>query len=66
VGGGAGGAGAGDGVDGNHLAWRNNIPVTPGQTVLCTYIGQPGGTGAARLIWGDGRSYPDDAGDVTP
>lgn len=66
VGGGAGGTGAGDGVDGNHLAWRNAIPVTPGQTVLCTYIGQPGGTGAARIMWGDDRSYPDDAGDVTP
>lgn len=65
VGGGAGGVVAGDGVDGNHLAWRNAIPVTPGQTVLCTYIGQPGGTGAARIMWGDDRSYPDDAGDVT-
>jgi hypothetical protein len=49
---------------GNHLAWRNNIPVTPGQTVLCTYIGQPNQTGAARIIWGDDRSFPDNAGDV--
>ena len=59
-----GNGGTVNGSPGNHLAWRNNIPVTQGQVVLCTYIGQSGQTGAARLMWGDARSYPNNAGEV--
>lgn len=53
-----------NGRPGNHLAWRNDIPVNPGQVVLCNYIGETGQTGAARIIWGDDRSFPDNAGDI--
>ena len=59
-----GSSGTVNGAPGNNLAWRNNITVTQGQVVLCTYIGQSGQTGAARIMWGDARSYPSNAGDV--
>jgi hypothetical protein len=50
------------------LGWKNNIPVTPGQsyTVVVGLGGATdgpnfsgnGGNGAARIIWGVGRAYP--------
>ncbi|MBS0414340.1 MAG: hypothetical protein JSR68_08205 [Proteobacteria bacterium] len=65
-GGGNGGtpvSGSQDGTIGADLAWRNAIAVTPGQSVVCARVAG-GSSGAARIIWGDGRSYPDNAGDV--
>lgn len=53
---------------GGGLGWKNNIPVTPGQsyTVVVGAGGNTdgpnfsgnGGNGAARIIWGAGRAYP--------
>lgn len=65
-GGGNGGApvaGSENGTAGADLAWRNAISVTPGQSVVCTRVAG-GSSGAARIMWGGGRSYPDNAGDV--
>lgn len=52
------------GQPGNNLAWRNAIPVKPGDVLTCEYIGHTGNTGAARVIWGAGRSFPHNARDV--
>lgn len=58
---------------GGGLGWKNNITVVPGQsyTVVVGAGGVrdpgvsagvgfcgPGGSGAVRIIWGDGRSFP--------
>ena len=64
------GAATGNGRGGN-LRWRNDIPVTPGETLTVTLISTaPNGNGqnnAARIMWGnDGRSYPSNAGDSVP
>lgn len=54
---------------GGNLRWRNDIPVTPGETLIIRstpgmwynnnnlpqYIGSPGGV---RVMWGKGRTYP--------
>jgi hypothetical protein len=58
---------------GGGLRYRNNIAVVPGQqlTVTVGKGGRPdntnggggrGGQGAVRVIWGDGRSFPFNAG----
>lgn len=52
---GAGGAG----VFGGALAWKNNIPVTPGQTITVNAAG-----GRVKLVWGAGMSYPNNAASV--
>lgn len=69
-GGGNGGATSFDGgSNGGALAWRNNVAVIPGQVVTATIYtppanSAPNGRGAARIMWGGGRSYPNNAGDV--
>lgn len=52
---------------GGALAYKNNIAVTPGQSVAITIPAALGGAGAAavRIIWGAGRSFPStNTGDV--
>ena len=66
-GGGIGGTGYGaDGYPGANLRWKNNIAVTPGQTFTIYLAAQPGidGPSAVRVMWGGGRSYPSNAGNV--
>ena len=62
---------------GGGLAYANSIPVSPGELltvvagaggtggyVIGSYYGlygAPGGKGAVRIIWGDGRSFPSNA-----
>lgn len=58
---------------GGNLRWRNDIPVTPG-SVISIYSDQsplggylvytPGGAPGVRIMWGGGRSYPSNAGDL--
>jgi len=68
--GGSYGGGCGGGVGaggGGALSYVNNYTVTPGAT-YAVHIGQggkvvggaggPGGAGAVRIIWGNGRSFP--------
>lgn len=43
-------------VRGGALAWRNNVAVTPGQVLSIYATG-----GRVRIIWGAGRSYPNNA-----
>lgn len=54
-------------VRGGALSWRNSIPVTPGE-VLTISIGARSsansGPGAIRILWGGGRSFPSNAGDM--
>ncbi len=73
-GGGGGGssvnAGGGGGGAGGGLVWKNNIDVNPGETYT-VIVGEGGDSGASyasngrggavRIIWGDGRSFPDNA-----
>ena len=40
---------------GGALSYKNNVPVTPGQTVS---IAIGGTNGAVRIIWGPGRAFP--------
>ena len=73
-GGGAGGHGSqrtgsgayGGGINngGGKLRYLNDITVTPGETL--TIAGSAGGgmIGAARIMWGGGRSYPSNALDM--
>ena len=59
------------GGQGGALAYKNNISVTPGQTItlsipetLSTPAG-PAGPAAVRIIWGAGRSFPStNTGDI--
>lgn len=58
----------GSGGKGGNLRWRNAIPVTPGETLNIAFPVQglsaaPFGT-AIRIIWGGGRSFPLNAGDM--
>jgi hypothetical protein len=64
-GGGCGGGLGGGG--GGALCYLNNYPVTPGATYNITVgggfkitgnTGGPGGSGAVRVLWGNGRSFP--------
>ena len=73
-GGGAGTASGNNyGGGGGGLGWKNNIPVTAGQTYTVVVgaggAGAPSGSayppgagGAVRIIWGLGRSFPYNAG----
>ncbi len=67
-----GGTVYGGGIPGRHgltLAWANNIPVTPGETLTTAYaetdsfVASSQGS-AMRILWGGGRSYPSNAGDL--
>lgn len=64
-------AGAGLGDAGGDLRWKNDIPVTPGET-LTVYTAYNAGANVygyntgVRIMWGGTRSYPDDAGDAIP
>ena len=61
-GGGRAGAGSGGaGTRGGHLAWKNNVAVSPGQVITIVVGADNGGV---RIMWGGGRSYPNNAGDV--
>ncbi len=42
---------------GGACAWKNNIAVTPGETLTITVEGN----GGVRVLWGVGRSYPSNA-----
>jgi hypothetical protein len=46
--------GGGQQSPGGALAYKNDIPVTPGATVTIVVTGN----GGARILWGDGRFYP--------
>lgn len=61
-GGGSGRSGNGD--NGGALAWKNNVAVTPGQSITVTIAAAYSTNGAVRLIWGGSRSYPNNAGDL--
>ena len=54
-GGGPAGTGTASGLGGGALAYKNNVAVTPGQSISIA-IGAAGG--AVRIIWGAGRAYP--------
>lgn len=43
-----------NGKGGGGLAWKNDIPVIPGQVIPVS----TGGNGAVRVIWGNGRAFP--------
>lgn len=61
-GGGLAGTGTASGLGGGALAYKNNVAVTPGSTVVIS-IGAS--NGAVRIIWGAGRAYPStNTGDV--
>lgn len=65
-GGGTGGSGSmtlGTGKKGGALAWKNSVAVYPGQLLTLSF-GGGGGGGGVRFVWGPGRSYPSNAGDV--
>ncbi|ABM32218.1 hypothetical protein QRO11_12005 [Paracidovorax citrulli] len=58
-----------NGSRGGALAWKNNVAVVPGQAVTITVFVPSGsvlrqGAGAVRIMWGGGRSYPNNAGDM--
>ncbi|GKT18545.1 hypothetical protein AVHY2522_19205 [Acidovorax sp. SUPP2522] len=68
-GGGSGGANSSSGgSQGGACAWRNNVAVVPGSVVQITVPDVPSynlqGVGAVRIMWGGGRSYPSNAGDL--
>lgn len=43
---------------GGALSYKNNVAVSPGQTVTVSIPSTSAGAGAVRIIWGDGRAYP--------
>lgn len=61
-GGGHGRGPTSNGTRGGALSYKNNVAVTPGQTVIINIAaGTSGGltnNGAVRIIWGPGRAYP--------
>jgi hypothetical protein len=68
---GSGGCGGGDvsGGAGGGLAWKNGISVTP-DSALSVVVGTAGSggsgdgsarSGACRVIWGTGKSFPSNA-----
>lgn len=64
---GNGGQNGGTAYAGGSLRWTNDIAVLPGETLtiaIGTQIYGGGGNGACRILWGGGRSYPSNAGDV--
>jgi hypothetical protein len=48
------------GCGGGGLCWKNDYPVTAGQSIPIVVSGN----GAIRIMWGGGRSYPNNAGDL--
>lgn len=56
--------GAGPGRRGGALAYKNNVAVTPGQIITIKVAGSTSDKGGVRVMWGGGRSYPSNAGDV--
>lgn len=50
--------------NGGGLRYKNSIAVTPGATVRIRIGSNACGTGAVRVMWGGGRSYPSNAGDL--
>lgn len=40
------------------------LSVTPGETLIAHVAGGPGYSGGIRIMWGGGRSYPSNAGDL--
>lgn len=60
------GAGAPYGGDGRGgaLAWANDLACTPGVGVAVQAVSGNGTAGAVRIIWGGGRSFPFNAGDM--
>ena len=63
---GSGSYGAGRGSPGaeapaGDLRWKNAIPVTPGETLTIKGESHGSSTGAVRIMWGGGRSYPSNA-----
>lgn len=63
-GGGSAGNSEAPGRRGGALAYKNNVAVTPGQTITVKVPGFVTDKGAVRIMWGGGRSYPSNAGDV--
>lgn len=58
------------GNSGGDLRWKNDIPVTPGET-LTIHLGTDGfhdstSRPGCRIIWGGARSFPFNAGDLLP
>lgn len=60
------GTGASSGGDGRGgaLAWANDLACTPGVGVAVQAVSGNGTAGAVRIIWGGGRSFPFNAGDM--
>lgn len=54
-----GGTGGSNARPGGSLAWKNSIAVTPGQVITVNAA-----NGRIRIIWGPGRSYPNNAGKI--
>lgn len=55
-------------ASGGSLRYKNNIPVTPGETLRVSMSGGSmggykitGSFGGVRIMWGGGRSYPSNA-----
>lgn len=68
-GGGAGGQDQASGSSrGGACAWRNDVALAPGRQVQVIVPAAaswpPQGAGAVRILWGGGRSYPSNAGDL--
>ena len=49
---------------GANLRWLNDIPVTPGETLKIEILSASQFTSGVRIMWGGGRSFPSNAGDV--
>ncbi len=49
---------------GGALAWANDLACTPGVGVAVQAVSGNGTAGAVRIIWGGGRSFPFNAGDM--
>ena len=53
-----------DGEQGGALSYKNVVPVTPGQAVTINIPNNAAANGAVRVMWGGGRSYPNNAGNA--
>jgi len=61
---GTAGSGGSDRVYGGGGACGSYIADIPSDTITAEDLGTAGGVGAVRIIWGSGRSYPNNAGNV--
>ena len=52
------------GTGGNLRYTITPLSVTPGETLIAYVAGGPGYSGGVRIMWGGGRSYPSNAGDL--